>query len=304
VPLFRDFPTLPRKLERSFKLMRVLLFRAGLPSTLAIALLVSAVLFSGCSTAEKAAAAGGAASRTTKEKPAGPLIEIDKDGPADTVRAFYKLLKEKRFKEAIFLTNLRPAIEGLTDSELKEFSLDFEALAGQIPADVEISGEIVSGDKASVTVNLPKDETGKKETQKIDLTRSGDYWVIQTVDEAAAQQVKAQGKDYFYNLRIDTHQDEAYKMLNRIRKAQLVYSASNGGTPADIPALVAAELLPADITSSSSTGYNYSISLSSDKKTYTATATPADYGRSGKLSFLLDSKGITSKDLGGKPLTK
>lgn len=265
----------------------------------ALLVIVFAVVVSGCSTAEPAKAASPEAKR---EKSSAPLIEIIANGPADTVRAFYKLLREKKFKEAIFLTNLRPAIEGLTDSELKEFSLDFEALAGTIPAEVEISGEILSGDKATVTVNLPKDDQGKKETQKIDLTRSGDYWVIQTVDEAAAKEVKAQGKQYFYNLRIDTHQDEAHAMLNRIRKAQLVHSASNAGVYADMPALISAGLLPDDITSSRSTGYNYSISLSGDKKSYTATAVPAEYGKSGKLSFFLDAKGITSKDSGGKPL--
>jgi len=170
------------------------------------------VLFSGCSVTEETVAAEKGSNLKALTR-----IQIDANGPADTVRAFYKLLKEKKFREAIFLTNLRPAIEGLTDGELKDFSLDFEALAGQIPADVEISGEIVSGDKAIVTVNLPKDEADKKETQKIDLVRNGDHWLILTVDEAASKEVKAQGKNYFYNLRIDTHQDEAYAMLNRIR---------------------------------------------------------------------------------------
>src|SRR6476620_6863392 len=48
-------------------------------------------------------------------------IEIKPGSPADTVRAFYTKLREKKFREAIFLTNLRPAVEGLTDAELKEF---------------------------------------------------------------------------------------------------------------------------------------------------------------------------------------
>jgi hypothetical protein len=58
-----------------------------------------------------------------------------------------------------------------------------------------------------------------------------------------------------------------------------------------------------------STGYNYAVLLSGDKKSYTATATPDQYGKSGKLSFILVADGkvmprISSKDNGGKPLNK
>src|ERR1043166_3400085 len=63
----------------------------------------------------------------------GSKIEITEGGPADTVRTFYQKLRDKRFREAIFMTNLRPAVQGLTDAELQEFSLDFEQLAGQVP---------------------------------------------------------------------------------------------------------------------------------------------------------------------------
>ena len=87
---------------------------------------------------------------------------IDPNGPADTVRAFYKLLRDKKFREAIFLTNLRPAIEGLTDMEMKDFALDFEAIAGDVPAEIEINGEIITGDQATVTANLPTADGDKK----------------------------------------------------------------------------------------------------------------------------------------------
>src|SRR2546423_469011 len=85
-------------------------------------------------------------------------IDIAQGGPADTVRAFYRDLRARKFREAIFLTNLRPAVEGLTDIELKDFAVDFETLAGQVPADLEINGEIISGDHATVTANLPGED--------------------------------------------------------------------------------------------------------------------------------------------------
>src|SRR6266480_4095114 len=75
----------------------------------------------------------------------GATIPIEPNGPADTVRLFYKDLRERKFREAIFLTNIRPAIEGLTDMELKEFQVDFEAIAGIVPPEIQINGEIVSG---------------------------------------------------------------------------------------------------------------------------------------------------------------
>ena len=62
----------------------------------------------------------------------------------------------------------------------------------------------------------------------------------------------------------------------------------NGGLYGDIPALISQNLLPADAQNSQSTGYHFKISLSPDKKTYSASAEPAVYGKTGKLSFLME----------------
>ena len=254
-------------------------------------------------------AANSSAPANASEAPKGATISIDPNGPADTVRAFYKLLREKKFREAIFLTNLRPAIEGLTDSELKDFSLDFEAIAGQVPAEIEINGEIITGDNATVTANLPNEDGDKNEIQQIKLKKNGDVWVIQSVDAEAEARIKKEGKQYFYNLRIETHEEEARRMLERISKAELAYSLQNGGVYADFATLIAAGLLPDDVKTSESTGYNYTVKITDNKTKYYANATPAVYGKSGKLSFLLepDPKGIsrvTSKDNGGQPIKK
>jgi hypothetical protein len=274
--------------------------------------LLSACAFgNGCTTAEPKTFAPEEKPLIKEKKadnePSGATIAIDEGGPADTVRAFYKKLRERKFREAIFLTNLRPAIESLTDAELKDFALDFENIAGQVPAEVEINGEIVSGDAATVTANFPGDDPDKKEIQQIKLRRDNGVWIIQTVDEATEKRIKAEGKQYFYNLRIETHQQEARDMLERISKAELVSSLQNGGDFTDIEALVAAGLLPEDIKTSESTGYNFAIKVADGKKRYYATATPAAYGKSGKLSFQLepDAKGIShvkSADNGGQQL--
>lgn len=236
----------------------------------------------------------------------GAKIAIEPNSPADTVRVFYKYLREKKIREAIFLTNLRPAIEGLTDAELKEFQVDFERVALHVPADIQINGEIISGDAATVTANLPNnDDLDASEIQEIRLRRDNGIWVILTVDEAAEAKIKAEGKNYFYSLKIETHQDDARDMLEHISKAQIAYSAANQGKYADIPKLIADGLLSQDASSNETTGYNYSVKLSDGNKKYSAMATPAVYGKTGKLTFYieLDKKGqahLTSKDTGGK----
>jgi len=296
--------------------MNTLTFPNSRPRHLRSLLFLFVVCALGCSVAEPKTSVNTNSTSSTNASetgnsaaPKGATIQIDPNGPADTVRAFYKNLREKKFREAIFLTNLRPAIEGLTDTELKDFSVDFEEIAGQVPAEIEINGEIITGDQATVTANLPNEDGDKKEIQTIKLRKENDVWVIQTVDEEAAKKIRAEGKEYFYNLRVETHQAEAKKMLERISKAELAHSLQNAGLYTDMQTLVAAGLLPEDIKSSESTGYTYVINVAGDKKQFFATATPAIYGKSGKLSFLLqpDNKGIsraTSKDNGGKPLRK
>ncbi len=206
-----------------FQVMRYLLFHGSRSMTFGLSFLLTIVAAGGCSVAEPKAAANTAnaaplanttSAANAEPAPKGATIAIEPNGPADTVRVFYKNLREKKFREAIFLTNLRPAIEGLTETELNDFALDFAALAGQVPAEIEINGEIVSGDKATVTANLPGDDD-KNEIQKINLHKVGDVWIIQTVDDEAEKRIRKEGKQYFYNLRIETHHEEAKKMLER-----------------------------------------------------------------------------------------
>lgn len=244
-------------------------------------------------------------SQSIDQKDSKSKIEIQLDSPADTVRIFYKNLREQRFREAMLLTNLRPAIENLTDSELNELQLDFAPLARQIPADIVINGEIISGDSATVTTKLPDNETERVEMQEIKLRRENNSWIILTVDESADAEIKREGKNYFFKLRIETHHQEAKEMLNRIAKAEMVYTMQNKGVYADIPTLLSQNLLPEDIKNSDSTGYFYKIDLSSDKKSYTAKAEPAIYGKTGKLTFWFSvekdkTSALNSKDYNGK----
>jgi hypothetical protein len=283
------------------------------PACFLFCITVSVILIiSGCSVeaskVENAAIIEKSVPVSAAPEPKGATIQIKDGTPSETVRAFYSKLREKKFREAIFLTNLRPAIEGLTDDELKEFAVDFEAVARNVPAEVEINGEIITGDQATVTAKLPDDDD-KLSIQEIRLQKRGEIWVILSADPATEKAIEKDGKHYFQNLKVSTHQEEAKTMLDRIAKAQMVYSLQNNGEYSEFQKLIKDGLLPSDVLSSESTGYSYLLSLSPDRKRYSVSAMPAIYGKSGKLSYRLDLNEdgkpfVKSGDQGGKPLGK
>lgn len=230
---------------------------------------------------------------------ATPTQTTTKLGPSDTLRAFYKALFETHFREALSMSIYLPAIEGLTAKEFDEFRPDFEAMARGADG-IEVTGEQISGDIATVFVKI-KDDSGTMQTSKVDMIRSGDAWIVGNFEDQKA--VKQAGKEYFFNIRIQAHEADAEEMMIRIVKAQAVYNSQNSGLYADIPTLLKEGLLPPDIETTVSTGYLYHVKISSDRRSYQAGAEPAQYGRSGKISFYLDLKGLIRKDVGGKPLT-
>ena len=243
----------------------------------------------------------------TENSQSASKIKIEPNSPADTVRVFYKNLREKRFREAIFLTNLRPAIEGLTVTELNDLQVDFESLAREVPVEIEINGEIISGEKAAVTAKLPDGETNQLQLQQIKLRRENGVWIILTVDEQAEKAIKREGKNYFFNLRIETHHAEVRETFDRIMKAEMVFALQNGGAYADMETLISKNLLSRDLSSTAVGGYTYKITLSADKKQYSATAEPTIYGKTGKLSFRLNVNGsqnpkLREDDNKGQPL--
>jgi PBP1b-binding outer membrane lipoprotein LpoB len=269
---------------------------------LLLSIILFAIIISGCS-AEAAKPEKIITQAVTENSSSKPTIEIKPNSPADTVRAFYKNLREKKIRDAIFLTNLRPAVEGLTDNELKELDVDFAALAEEVPAEIQINGEIVSGDKATVTANLPDGGSKKMKIQQIKLYREGEAWIIKTVEGKDEQLVKKEGNKYFFAVKIEAYQEEAKDMLDRIMKAQVVMSVKNKGAYADMPELIENNFVPADV--SNTRGYKYNMILSADKKKYTATAEPVVYGKTGKLSFVAEGEygkdpRLGSIDKGGK----
>ncbi len=180
--------------------------------------------------------------------------QIEFDSPAEVVRRFYNNLREGRYRDAWSLTNLKPAIEGLTDSELEDFKEDFEVIASKIPQELQITGEIITGNEATVTIKVFDEETNILEDKPLKLRKEKNSWIILMVDETEETNVKKKGKNYFYELKIQTHENEAQIMLQRVVKAQVVYALQNAGQFADIKTLVGQGLLPDDILDTKSTG--------------------------------------------------
>src|SRR5687768_9469444 len=78
--------------------------------------------------------------------------------PTETMREFYRMMREKKFREAFGISIYRQAIEGLSTQEFEDLKPDFDkmavAVSEKIPEKVDITGEQISGDAATVFVKV------------------------------------------------------------------------------------------------------------------------------------------------------
>jgi hypothetical protein len=222
-----------------------------------------------------------------------PAIEGLSDQDFQALRPQFKDLTDEQFAA------LRPKYAKLSPQEFDDLRPDFEAMAAAIPDKVDLTGEQISGDAATVFVKVKDTETGGQ-AEPVSLIRVNGTWIIG--DRANQTVVNSAGKSFFFNARIDTHHQEVQNMMQRIALAQAVYSQQHNGQFGDLPALITAGLIPKDLEATHSTGYRFRITLTPDRKRWTASAEPAQYGRTGKLSFFMDQTGVKSGDAQGKPL--
>jgi hypothetical protein len=223
--------------------------------------------------------------------------------PTDTVRDFYKAMRERKFREAFGMSIYKPAIEGLSQQEFDDLRPDFDKMAAAIPDKVDLTGEQISGDLATVFVKVKEAAADAKEqAEPISLIKVDGKWIVGDRENEAI--VKKAGKEFFFSTRIETHHNEVQDLLRRITLAQTVYGQQHDGKFANLAELIAAGLLPKDLEGTDSTGYSFKVNRTTDGKTWYATAEPAQYGRTGKLSFYLDSTGVRSGDAAGQPLVK
>ena len=210
--------------------------------------------------------------------------------PTETTRAFYTMMREKKYREAFAMSIYQPAMEGLTAQEFDELRPDFDkmatAIAEKLPGNIDISGEQVSGDLATVFVKV-LDADGKEKIEPATLIKLSNAWVVG--DKESLDLVKKAGKKFFFEARITAHHNDVQDMMTRISLAQVFYSQGHNGTFGTMAELIAAGAIP--------------INRAADGKSWYATAEPAQYGRTGRLSFYLDAAGVRSGDAGGKPLS-
>ncbi len=223
--------------------------------------------------------------------------------PTETMRQFYQLMREKKYREAFGVTIYREAIEGLSAQEYDDLKTDFDkmavAVSEKIPAKVDITGEQISGEVATVFVKVV-DPDGKERVEPASLIKIDNAWIVG--DKENLDLVRKTGKKFFFEARISAHHSDVQDMLTRISLAQVVYAQGHNGQFGNTAELIAAGLIPKDLEGIESTGYRFQVVRATDGKSWYATAEPAEYGRTGRLSFYLDGSGVRSGDTSGKPL--
>ncbi len=224
-------------------------------------------------------------------------------GPSDVVRDFYKAMREHRFRDAWAMTVYKAAVEGLTAEEMEDLRPTFEERASKIPEQVEITGEQISGNTATVFVKLPASESTPQITsQPATLINSGGVWIIGT--EADEALVKKAGRRYFLDALISENQGEVEDLLKSLIGVESIYAQQHNSAFGDLPALIKAGLISDDVGDPKAIGYNFRIIVAGDGKSFTAAAEPARYGHTGKLSYWIDQTGnLKNADNGGKPLS-
>ena len=90
------------------------------------------------------------------------------------MREFYRMMRERKFREAFGISIYRAAIEGLSTQEFDDLKPDFDkmavAVSEKIPEKVDITGEQISGDAATVFVKVV-DADGKEKIEPASLIK-------------------------------------------------------------------------------------------------------------------------------------
>src|SRR5919205_2847488 len=134
--------------------------------------------------------------------------------PTETMREFYRMMREKKFREAFGISIYRPAIEGLSPQEFEELRPDFEKMASavseRIPPKIDITGEQISGDAATVFMKV-LDADGKEKVEPASLIKIDNNWVVG--DKENLELVKKAGKKFFFEARINAHHSDVQDMM-------------------------------------------------------------------------------------------
>jgi hypothetical protein len=217
--------------------------------------------------------------------------------PTDAALHFYRALKENQYVEGFRHSVYRGAVEGLSAAELQELEPDFARTFAQIPDKIEAQREQINGDTATVTLKFE----GNDQPQMVALVRAGGEWLVG--DQASLQEVKQQGRAYFFNVRMLANEDEVVDILQHIIGAEVIYGRKYPGRVAPLAELIRLGGVTKDIETGVANGYRFTMTLSADQSAFTVVAVPVVYAKTGRLSFYTDINGIRAQDLKGQPAT-
>ena len=217
--------------------------------------------------------------------------------PTETVISFYRALKEKHYVEGFRHSVYRSAVEGLAPAELKDLEPDFARTASVIPDKIEPRDEKINGQTATVSLQF----AGAGETQQVALVQVAGEWLVGDQDTLAM--VNSQGRAFFFNSRMLVNESETFEMLQQIIGAEIIYARKFQGVNAPLKELIRLGGVPKEIEDSVESGYYFDLKVSADGKSFFVTATPSEYGKTGRISFYADINGIRGEDLKGKLAT-
>ena len=221
--------------------------------------------------------------------------DLKATSPSSVVQQFYKLLRAKRYAEGFQFSIYSLALEGLTADELRELEPDFERIAAALPEQVEVRGEEISDDRATVFVKLPNEA----QAQEVALIKLEGHWVIG--DRETQKVLKKQGRNYFFNERIRVSEAEVNEWLQEILGAELIYFKAKQRY-AELDELIKLGGVSLQLNNGVVNGYRFAVTLNSEGKGFVVTAVPVTYGRTGRLSFYADQTLlIRAEDKSGQP---
>jgi hypothetical protein len=217
--------------------------------------------------------------------------------PSAAALDFYRALKAKRYVEGFRHSVYRGAVEGLSAAELQELEPDFARTFAQIPDKIDVQNEQVNGDTAVVTLKFD----GNDQPQTVALVRAGGEWLVG--DQASLQEVRQQGRAYFFNARMIANEDEVVDILQHIIGAEVIYGRKFPGRAAPLAELIRLGGVTKDLETGVANGFRFTMTLSADQSAFTVVAVPLVYAKTGRLSFYADINGIRAQDLKGQPAT-
>jgi hypothetical protein len=220
-------------------------------------------------------------------------VRAQKLSPSDTVKSFYSLLREQKYAEGFALSVYADAVVGLSPEEVAELTPDLQATVTNIPTEIRITGEKVSGNSATVMADF-----GTGIAQPVELIKEHGRWLIG--DRESLKIVQREKSAFFFNARIEVNQNAAYGVVKSIVEAADSYYQQSK-TVGTIDDLVKAKLLPDVLRGGSAVGYRFALLAGTEKSPFYVTAIPERYGRTGKLSFFGDATGVRAADKNGNP---